>query len=173
MTDIVLLEQLKTFVEEQTKDIILPVRPVKNKTTEEYQAENPVVKHRVPEVFLQRLPDKDAETNRIPYILLQVLTGIDDQNSDGDYDSECKVRLVAATYSEDGQAGSMALMNVLTRLRVALLRERQVGQFLLRLPLERVVYPDNVSPYYLGEMLLTFEMPEIQREINFESEENI
>ncbi|MCL1903990.1 MAG: hypothetical protein FWF94_06200 [Oscillospiraceae bacterium] len=169
MTDIVLLEQLEKFIKKHTEDIILPVRVVKNKTTAEYQEKNPVVERRAVEIFKMRLPDKDAETNRIPYILMQLLTGKDDFEHSVGHDCDCKIRLIFATYSEDGQEGAMALMNVLTRLRVALLRERQVGQFLLRLPLERVVYPDNVNPYYFVEMLLTFEMPEVTREIPIEN----
>jgi hypothetical protein len=168
MTDIALLEQLKKYVEELTKDIILPVRILKDKTTEDYDREQgEPVTHRAAEIFKMRLPNPEAETARIPYILLQLLTGKDDQSSDGSYDSDCRVRLIAATYDEDGQEGAMALLNLLTRIRIDLLRERQVGDFLVRLPLERVIYPDSVSPYHFGELMIIFEPPEIEREVNF------
>ncbi|MCL1866481.1 MAG: hypothetical protein FWF82_03650, partial [Oscillospiraceae bacterium] len=163
---------------EQIGDIILPVKPIREKMTEEYKALlekdgfSVDSESRPMKIFKMRLPEAGINENRIPYIVLQYLTGID-----GNSDSECKVRLIAGTYSEDGESGSMDLLNVLTRIRVALLRKGQAGDFLLRRPLETIVYPDNVNPYYYGEMLLTFELPEITREVEFyqelcESEEN-
>ncbi len=99
---------------------------------------------------LMRLPNKDAETNRIPYILLQFLTGEDTQQTGNEPDSECKIRIVVATYSEDASAGSMDLLNIITRIRIALLKEGVIGkQFMLRKPLEYVVYPDETGSYYL------------------------
>lgn len=173
MTPVVLLTALKQFIEENTKDIILSVRPVKNKTISEPRPKRKppeppedAITERAPEVHLMRLPDKDAETNRIPYILLQFLTGTDEHKPAEQPDSECKVRIVVATYSEDGGEGATDLLNVLTRIRIALLKAGEVGnQFLLRKPLEYIVYPDETNPYYLGEMLTIWEMPIIQREV--------
>ncbi|MEZ3437606.1 MAG: hypothetical protein K1W18_01840 [Oscillospiraceae bacterium] len=173
MTPIELLYELKRFIEEQTKDIILSVRPVKNKVIPEPSDkkktssadEEPLT--RAAEVHLMRLPDKDAETNRIPYILLQLLTGIDEQEQGKDPDSACRIRIVVATYSEDGSAGSMDLLNVITRIRVALLKKGVIGkQFTLRKPLEYTIYPDETGTYYLGEMLTIWGIPTIKREVN-------
>lgn len=173
MTPNELLEELKRFIEEQTKDIILSVRPVKNKVIPEpsvkKKADNadnePLT--RAAEVYLMRLPDKDAETNRIPYILLQLLTGIDEQEQGKEPDSACKIRIVFATYSEDASAGSMDLLNVITRIRVALLKQGVIGkQFTIRKPLEYAIYPDETGPYYLGEMLTIWGIPTIKREVN-------
>lgn len=174
MTPVVLLTELKKFIEENTKDIILSVRPVKNKTLPATRTRGPAqepqedaITNRAAEVHIMRLPDKDAETNRIPYILLQFLTGKDEHKPAEQPDSECNVRIVVATYSEDGGEGAVDLLNVLTRIRVALLKAGEVGkQFLLRKPLEYVIYPDETNPYYLGEMLTIWEMPTIQREAN-------
>lgn len=175
MTPVVLLEQLKLFIEKHTRDIILPVRPVKNKTVPgrgqltsgTKDPPEDAITHRAAEVHIMRLPDKNAETQRIPYILLQFLTGTDEQKPTEEPDSECKVRIVVATYSEDGGAGAMDVLNVLTRIRIALLKEGEVGQqFLLRKPIEYIVYPDDTNPYYLGEMLTIWEMPIIHREVN-------
>lgn len=176
MTPVVLLEALKRFIEENTEDIILSVRPVKNKTVPVPRARGKAapteppegeITERAAEVHIMRLPDKEAETQRIPYILLQFLTGTDEQKPEEQPDSECKVRIVVATYSEDGGEGATDLLNVLTRIRVALLKAGEVGkQFLLRKPLEYIVYPDDTNPYYLGEMLTIWEMPIIQREVH-------
>lgn len=146
MTPIVLLKELKQFIEDNTKDIILPVRPINNKIIPEPSGkgkknagEQP--KRRAAEVHLMRLPNKDAETNRIPYILLQFLTGADEQKSGEASDSECKIRIVIATYSEDGSAGSMDLLNVITRIRVALLKTGVIGdKFVLRKPMMYLPY---------------------------------
>ena len=172
MTPIELLYELKKFIEANTKDIILSVRPIKNKVIPEPSSkksenadEEPQT--RAAEVHLMRLPNKDAETNRIPYILLQLLTGVDEQEAGKDPDSECKVRIVVATYSEDGSAGSMDLLNVITRIRVALLKTGVIGkQFTIRKPLEYVIYPDETGSYYLGEMITIWGIPTIQREVN-------
>ena len=63
MTPLDLLDAMKAFIEKETKDLILPVR-VDRKSGEH--------KERPPEVYTMRLPDKDAETKRIPYVLLQI-----------------------------------------------------------------------------------------------------
>lgn len=157
MTAVVLLDELKKFIEEHTKDIILSVR-VKQSSGEP--------KERPAEVHKMRLPDKEGETKLIPYILLQFLTGKDAQEEGQSAESESKVRIVVATYSEDGAEGATDVLNVLTRIRVALLKAGVVGkQFLLKKPLEYIVYPDETAPYYMGEMLTIWEMPEIEREV--------
>jgi hypothetical protein len=168
MTPIVLLEQLRDFTREQIKDIILPVRPVSNKMTEEY-AKSVAVDcndRRPPEVHLMQLPSKDAATNRIPYIVLQALKGDDSRQAGENPHSDCKVRVVAMTYNENVSEGLMSALNVVTRLRIALLRAGQVGQFLLKPGTQWIVYETEIDPYYVGEMMMTFEMPEIYRETN-------
>ncbi|RPF48257.1 hypothetical protein EDD70_1072 [Hydrogenoanaerobacterium saccharovorans] len=160
MTAVILLKELKKFIEEHTKDIILCVRVKKNSGES---------KERTAQVYTMQLPDKEAETQQIPYILLQFLTGKDEQNEGVSAESECKIRIVVATYSEDGGAGAMDVLNLLTRIRVALLKAGIVGeQFLLKKPLEYIVYPDSSAPYYLGEMLTVWGMPKIEREVELE-----
>ncbi len=171
MTPIVLLKELKQFIEDNTKNIILPVRPINNKIIPEPSGKGKKnaeeqSKRRAAEVHLMRLPNKDAETNRIPYILLQFLTGVDEQKSGEASDSECKIRIVIATYSEDGSAGSMDLLNVITRIRVALLKTGVIGdKFVLRKPLEYAVYPDETGTYYLGEMITIWGLPPVEQEV--------
>ena len=71
MTPIVLLDRLEEFVREVTKDIKLQVR-VRNQNPQEE-------KERAADVYKMRLPNKDDQTQKIPYILLQFLTGKDDK----------------------------------------------------------------------------------------------
>lgn len=157
MTPLELLDALKAYIEEKTKDILLPVR-VDRKSGE--------AKERPAEVYKMRLPTKDAETQRIPYILLQYLKGTDIQNDGERPESSCMVRIVAATYSENGEEGAMCVLNLLTRIRLALLRDGIIAdRFLLKPPMEMIVYPDSTPPYYLGEMMTEWQMPIVESEV--------
>ncbi|MCL2357468.1 MAG: hypothetical protein FWC70_10025 [Defluviitaleaceae bacterium] len=161
MTEIVLLDALQAFIKEQTKNIMLSTRPEKGGTVKGTPGK------RAAEVHKMRLPDKNAETKRIPYVLLQVITGVHEQNPGYNPEHTCKVRIIIATYSEDGGEGANDVLNVLTRIRVALLKAGEVGeQFLLRSPVEYIIYPEDTNPYYFGEIMSVWEMPHIKREIN-------
>lgn len=157
MTPNILLERLKEFVEANTRDLILEVRVKKGETGP---------KERAAEVYTMRLPDKDAETKQIPYILLQFIKGSDDQKEGEQPESECAVRFVFAAYSEDGGKGAMDVLNLITRIRVALIKAGIIGeQFSLKRKIEYIVYPDSTPPYFMGEMMTFWEMPTIQREV--------
>ena len=175
MTPVVLLERLKEFIGEHTADIILKVRPVNNKTLPPPRPRRETappdtaaeVLQRAAEVHLMRLPDKDAETNRIPYVLLQYITGKDTQEPGEREDSISNVRIVIATYSDNDSEGAMDVLNLITRIRNALLKAGIIGnQFLLRKPLEYLVYPDDTQPYFFGELMSVWEMPTVIREVH-------
>ena len=70
MTPLDLLDELKAYIERKTKDMILPVR-VDRKSGEH--------KERPAEVHIGSLPDKESETKRIPYVLLQFIKSTDSQ----------------------------------------------------------------------------------------------
>lgn len=157
MTPLELLDALKAFIEENTKDILLPVR-VDRKSGE--------AKERPAEVYKMRLPTKDAETKRIPYVLLQYIKRTDTQTAGEPPESSCMVRIVAATYSEDGEEGAMCVLNLLTRIRIAFLRDGVIAErFMLKPPIEMIVYPDSTPPYYLGEMMTEWRMPIVESEV--------
>jgi hypothetical protein len=156
MTPVTLLDRLKEFIEEQTRDLLLSVR---GKAEEEPQ-------ERPANVYRMRLPNKEGETKLIPYILLQFISGQDSQEQQQDPESDCIVRIVVATYSEDGETGAINVLNVITRIRIALLKAGVIGdQFLLKQPVEYIVYPDSTYPYFLGEMITRWELPTIEREV--------
>lgn len=157
MTPLELLDALKAFIEENTKDILLPVR-VDRKSGE--------AKERPAEVYKMRLPTKDAETKRIPYVLLQYIKSTDTQTTGEMPESSCMVRIVAATYSEDGEEGALCVLNLLTRIRIAFLRDGVIAEhFMLKPPIEMIVYPDSTPPYYLGEMMTEWRMPIVESEV--------
>lgn len=156
MTPIVLLDNLAEFVKEQTANIILQVRT-------EPGADK---KERAAEVHKMRLPKKEDSTRRIPYILLQILTGKDGMNDRGEQESICQIRIVVGTYSEDEDVGSYDVLNVIMRLRTELQRNKILAeQFVLQDPLEYIIYPDDYHPYYFGEMITNWSLPEIKQEV--------
>jgi hypothetical protein len=154
MTPVVLLDQLKLFTEAHTSDLLLPVRP------EAGAAATP----RAAKVWTMRLPEMAHSTKKAPYILLQLVNGADTQETGQEQDGKCYVRIIFCVYSEDENVGAALLLNLMTRLRIALLEYRVIGgQFELQLPLEWVCYPDDTSPYYMGEMATEWSIPPVER----------
>ena len=75
----------------------------------------------------------------------------------------------------DEQEGGLALLNLMERLRIALLEQRSIGkQFRLDLEagLESLVYPEDTAPYYAGEMISVWKLPVIERKAPYGKEGN-
>lgn len=160
MNKVILLDCLKDFTENAIKDILLPVK---------VQNENECKREKCADVYKMRLPDSKSSAKKAPYIIHTVLTGADEQK-EGSFDySQTVIRSIFCVYHPDEQEGALALLNLMERLRVELLRERVIGkQFELDIKnakLETLIYPDitETAPYYLGEMVSCWKMPSIQR----------
>ncbi len=159
MTPTILLEELKKYIEDKTKDLILPVRRKRGDTT----------KDRPPNVYLMNVPKKEDEIQQIPYILIKYLTGKDDRPPGKESEAQASVRIIIATYAEDAQEGNMALLNVISELRYNFLKDSEIGgQFRLIPPLESIIYPDDTRPYYLGEIMTMWTLPTIEREVKLD-----
>ena len=157
MTPIFLLDELEKFISAVTNDIKLQVRVRGGQSDEKERAAN---------VYKMRLPNKEDQIQKVPYILLQFLTGKDDKKDYEPEDSECTVRIVVATYSENGEVGAYDVLNVVLRIRTELEKIGIIGgYFVLQKPLEYIVYPDSTEPYYLGEMITNWSIPTIKREV--------
>lgn len=155
MTPVILLDNLEEFVKEKTKDIKLQVRV---RGTAQQQE-----KERAADVYKMRLPKKEDQTEKVPYILLQLLTGKDGEAQEG---SACQIRIVVATYAENDIMGAYDVLNVLLRIRSELQKAGIIGgYFALKKPLEYLVYPDSTQPYFLGEMITNWSIPTIEREV--------
>jgi len=153
MTPAILLDNLEEFVKEKTKDIKLQVRVRKPEQEKE----------RAADVYKMRLPKKEDQTEKVPYILLQFLTGKDGEVQEG---STCQIRIVVATYAENDNMGAYDVLNVILRIRSELQKVGIIGgYFVLEKPLEYIVYPDSTQPYFLGEMITNWSIPEIKREV--------
>ena len=160
MTIVALLESLKRFCKKTVKTLDLPTSIQKGDTEQE---------HRAPEVFKMRLPDSSAAKKVAPYILIQFVNGIDQQQSADHAQSSAVVRFIFCVYDKNVEEGAMMLLNVMETVRIKLLKETVIDD-LFKLDreagLESLVYPENTAPYYAGELVGTFQLPPIEREVN-------
>ena len=157
MTPIILLDDLQKFIEENTKDILLEVKVRTGPATE---------KERAAKVYKMGLPEKDDTTQQIPYILLKVLTGEDGKEDLQPKSSKVRVRMLVAVYSQDGERGPLALLNLILRIRERLQKQHIIGgRFCLEYPFEYIIYQDTTPPYYLGEIMTIWSIPSIEREV--------
>lgn len=152
MTALDLLESLKGYCEENTKDMRLIARvPENGKEAGE----------RPPRVFIGNLPDKESEKKEAPYILLKLLTKkVDDE------ESVCRVRIICVTFSEDKQENYIQCLNLLTRVETRLLEDVTiVDRYSCQKPIETILYDDDLEVYQIGEMMTIWEVPKAERNI--------
>ena len=162
MTKNVLLDVLKEFTETVTKDLIMPLNPQKGETVPQY---------RNAEVFKMRLPVSSEAKKKAPYIIHQVITGKDNQIGTQNTSCTAVIRSIFCVYNEDEQEGALMLLNLMERLRIALLKQRVIGkQFALDMEsgIEYLIYPDDTAPFFAGEMVSTWLLPRIEREVIYE-----
>lgn len=154
-----LLERLKEVTQDAIKDLILPVR---------IQREGEDQSYRSADVYLMRLPDSKSATKKAPYIIHQLITGRDMQEEGQRVTSTVQVRSIFCVYSDDEQEGGLMLLGLMERLRIKLLKQVVIGeryQLDLKQAAEALIYPDDTAPYFAGEMVTTWKIPSIEREV--------
>lgn len=159
MNRIILLEQLKKHTIESTADLIMPTRMQKGDKEE---------LNRSADVFLMRLPDSKAAQKKAPYIIHQLISSRDFQPEGESESASTVIRSIFCVYNENEEEGGLMLINLMERLRISLLKQIVIGdQFQLDLEagLETLAYPDETAPYYAGEMISTWKIPAVQREV--------
>lgn len=159
MNRAIFLEKLKRFTLDATRDLLLPVRV---QSAEETPSERPA------EVHLMRLPDSEAAKKKAPYIIHQIITGKDVQKPGEQAACTTEIRSIFCVYCPDEEEGGMLLLNLMERLRIALLRQAvldQRYQLDLEAGLEIILYPDDSAPYYAGEMASRWRLPGMEREV--------
>lgn len=159
MNRVTLLEQFKIFTEEATGDIIMPVKLQKGDAEQGYRAAK---------VYLMRLNDSSAAQKKAPYIIHQLITGKDIQPQGQNVSASAVVRSIFCVYNDDEEEGALMLVNLMERLRIDLLRQVAIGkqfQLDLEIGLESLVYTDDTAPYYAGEMVSTWKLPAVTREV--------
>lgn len=163
MTKTKLLEALRDMTQDVTRDLLLPVRQQKD------DAEKPP--DRVASVYIARIPDMQQSAKKAPYVLHQIVNSKHRQEPGEQVASKVTVRSIFCVYSEDGQEGGLQLLNIMERIRIALMKNPLVGdnQFECDLQegIEDLVYPDDTYPYYMGEMLTVWDMPKVKREVRY------
>lgn len=154
MTVTDLMTALKSLVEECTGDIILPCRPEKPGGETTYRAAR---------VYLMDLPKKTDEANFVPYIVLQVLTGQDEQKAGEDPHSQVGVRFAIGVFCDDMSEGKLNVLNIIERIRHRLLRREIIaGHFVLMDTIDWAIDPQTNGQYFFGELLASFELPPVQ-----------
>ena len=156
-----LLTALEVFTKDAMKDLYLPVRIQKVNEEESF---------RPPDVYKMRLPDSKSAQKKAPYILHQLVTTRNQQERGEDLESSAVIRSIFCAYCDDEQEGALHLLNMMERFRVPLLKNPLIGdggQFELNLQdgLESLIYPDDTAPYYAGEMISTWRIPPVKREV--------
>jgi hypothetical protein len=152
VTSLDLLESLKGYCEENTKDMRLIARVAENGSE---------AGERPPKVFIGNLPDKELEKRAAPYILLKLLTKkVDDE------ENVCRVRIICVTFSEDKQENYIQCLNILTRIETKLLEDVVVGgRYSCQKPIESILYDDDLEVYQVGEVTTVWEMPKAERNV--------
>lgn len=153
MTPLELLEALKEYCKEITKDMRLFARVPENGT----QAAK-----RCPSVFVGGLPDKNSERKAAPYILLKLLAGKDDEE-----ESICRVRIICVTYSENKEENYIQCLNLVTQIKTKLLEDVVIdNHFSCQKPVEYIIYDDSLEVYQIGEIMTVWEMPKVERDVS-------
>lgn len=159
MTRIDLLEAFCDFTCDATADIIMPTRLQKGDTEQVFRAA---------EVYRMRLPDGTSAQKKAPYIIHQILAGKDTQTAGHSISASVTVRSIFCVYNENEEEGGLMLLNLMERLRIALL-ERVVledrYQIDLAVGLETLVYSADTAPYFAGEMASTWKIPVVERAV--------
>lgn len=151
MIPLELLEALKIYFEEITKNMCLIARVPENGTE---------AGERPPKVFVGNLPDKESEKKTAPYILLKLLTKKTDEE-----ESVCKVRVICVTFSENKQENYIQCLNLLTKLESNLLKDVVIAnRYSCQKPIETIVY-DDLEVYQIGEIMTTWELPRVKRDV--------
>ncbi len=158
MTSVELLGALKTRTEEATAELLMPVKPTKDA---------PDAEDRVPAVYIARLPDEKASNKYAPYVLHTVVNTSYNQQPGDLPEGLVNVRTLFCVYSADEQEGGLYLLNLMERIRISLM-ENPILQRQFKLDyaggIEQLVYPDDTAPFYLGEMMTVWKMPQVRRE---------
>lgn len=157
MTRIDLLNVLYDETRKATGELIMPVKPQEGDDAEQFRAA---------EVHRMRLPNSKAAKKKAPYIIHQVITSKDSRASGQHASSVAVVRSIFCVYNGNEEEGALNVADVLMCLRTALLRQRVIAnRYTMRMPLEYLIYPDETAPFFIGEMMTTWELPTIKREV--------
>lgn len=160
MTKYFLLNELKPFLETRLESRNMPVNVQKGDANRET---------RPPEIHKMRLPDSRAAHKYAPYIILQYLTGVTRQETGQRTENRATVRIILCVYNPDEEEGALDLLNLMESIEEWLLEEPFFSRFFCldrEAGLEDLIYTDDTRPYYAGEIVATFVIPETERNVS-------
>lgn len=167
-TDLECVEEIAHFLRDRTADYLLPVPP-ENDAYDDPENKSPAVfEMRVPRRYDPELLEINRADilNKAPYILVQMVTGDDGFDENGDSYSHRTVRLVFAIYETDEVKGSKHLLDLIDRVSSELKRQVVVGGAfaLVAGSINYLIYTDDNYPFYFGEMSTVWSVPTVERE---------
>jgi hypothetical protein len=149
MTPIVCVDDLVVFIESVVKDFVLET--------------NTKGIRKAPQVIGGYLEDKKpgAQQNPpdIPYVIVRYL-----EDNDTDESNTAQFRIIAGTYSQDEQNGWRDVVNVITRIKVALLKKKFIGAFCIERPMRTELPEEQPFPEWVCVLTITVTMPQVQEE---------
>lgn len=165
-----LVECLAEWCEEDLKDIWLPTKPLEDELDDEELEEGDErrLPYRAIRAYKHAFPAAVDPSSRIPYLIVQATGGEDTKSGQsGLRKSIVDIRLVLATYDENTIEGKRSVLNIISKLRDDLWRMEVVGCYEITEPFQFQVLTDDTGSYHIGEILTTWKVPRIERDIPF------
>lgn len=129
------------------------------KTVKDYNLETKLDGIRkAPDVYSGYLPSKtrDDDVTIFPYIIVRFLS---EEDSDED---TVNIRLIIGTYSEDDQDGWRDVVNIATRIKIALKKVQVIGSYSLGDKIKIELFEEQPFPQWFATMDLSFTIPQVQ-----------
>jgi hypothetical protein len=151
MTPILLVDALIEFIETVVKDFELQTN------VKDAPPKSPQV---IGGYLHKKKPDGKQNPPDFPFVIVRYL-----EDDDTDEVNTAKIRIIAGTYSEDESDGWRDCMNVITRIKVALLKQRFIGgSFKIERPIITELPEEQPYPEWVAMMTLTVTIPQVQEE---------
>lgn len=100
-----------------------------------------------------------------PYVIVRYL-----EDDDTDNGSIAKLIIIAGTHSEDTQDGWRDCMNVITKIKAALLKQRFFGPFKIEKPVKTELPEEQPYPEWVAFLTLNVTIPQIQEEGGYQDD---
>ena len=117
---------------------------------------------KAPEVIPGYLPAKKPQAKQktpdFPYVIVRYI-----EDTAGEEDIAI-VKIYAGTYSEDEQQGWRDAMNVITKIKTALLKKRFLGPFKIEDPIKTELPEEQPCPEWAAFLILNITIPRIIEE---------
>ena len=154
MTPIALVDRLIKFITPVVAEYVLPSNvPGISKAP---QVISGYLKEKKP-TAVQDPPD-------FPYVIVRYLN-----DTDTDEGTTATVKVIAGTYSEDTQDGWRDPMNIITKIKAALLKQRFFGPFKIERPVKTELPEEQPYPEWVVFLNLTVTMPQVQEEGGYQN----